>query len=79
MTPVPVGPEDVRAATAADADVVLELARVLAVTFDVEAAAFERRVAGQGGRLVALATTRAHAFDRALGYDDHATYFRKLR
>lgn len=41
-------------------------------------AEFERRAGDRGSRLVALATTRAHAFYTALGYADHASYFRKL-
>jgi GNAT superfamily N-acetyltransferase len=41
-------------------------------------AEFERRALRRGSRLVALATTRAHAFYAALGYADHASYFRKL-
>ena len=32
----------------------------------------------RGSRFVALATTRAHAFYEAIGYADHASYFRKL-
>jgi GNAT superfamily N-acetyltransferase len=39
---------------------------------------FERRAGETGCRLVALATTRAQHFYRALGYDEHAAYFRKL-
>ena len=39
---------------------------------------FERRARQRGSGLVALATTRAHAFYTALGYTDHASYFRKL-
>jgi ribosomal protein S18 acetylase RimI-like enzyme len=41
-------------------------------------AEFERRARERGSRFVALATTRAHAFYLAIGYDDHATHFRKL-
>jgi GNAT superfamily N-acetyltransferase len=41
-------------------------------------AAFEDGVRGRGGRLVALATTRADSFYEAIGYDRHATYFRKI-
>jgi GNAT superfamily N-acetyltransferase len=41
-------------------------------------AEFERRARDRGSRFVALATTRAHAFYEAIGYADHATYFRKL-
>jgi len=39
--------------------------------------AFEQHAAGQGCRLVALATRRAAAFYRALGYHESAVYFRK--
>jgi GNAT superfamily N-acetyltransferase len=39
---------------------------------------FEHRVRAGGGRLIALATTRAGAFYEAIGYDHHAAYFRKL-
>jgi GNAT superfamily N-acetyltransferase len=39
---------------------------------------FERRARDRGSRFIALATTRAHAFYDAIGYDDHASYFRKL-
>jgi len=38
---------------------------------------FEDRVRKRGGRLVALATTRASSFYEAIGYDRHATYYRK--
>lgn len=41
-------------------------------------AAFERWAANRGARLVALATRRASEFYRALGYEESATYFRKL-
>jgi hypothetical protein len=58
---VPNLPHTGRAATADDADTVLE-----------------RRAGETGCRLVALATTRAQHFYRALGYDEHAAYFRKL-
>jgi hypothetical protein len=40
-------------------------------------AAFEDRVRVEGARLVALATTRAGAFYTAIGYAQHAEYFRK--
>ena len=40
--------------------------------------AFEDGVRGRGGRLVALATTRAGTFYEAIGYDNHASYYRKL-
>jgi GNAT superfamily N-acetyltransferase len=40
-------------------------------------AAFEARAGAHGARLVALATTRAGAFYRAIGYVRHAEYFRK--
>lgn len=40
-------------------------------------AAFEDGVRARGGRLVALATTRAGSFYDAIGYDRHAAYFRK--
>jgi broad specificity phosphatase PhoE/GNAT superfamily N-acetyltransferase len=39
---------------------------------------FETWAAGRGSQLVALATRRAAAFYRALGYEESATYFRKL-
>lgn len=39
---------------------------------------YERAVRGRGGRLVALATTRAGHFYEALGYTSHAAYYRKL-
>jgi GNAT superfamily N-acetyltransferase len=41
-------------------------------------AEFERRARDDGCQLVALATTRAQRFYRALGYDEHAAYFRKI-
>ncbi|MGQ0480027.1 MAG: GNAT family N-acetyltransferase [Pseudonocardia sp.] len=40
--------------------------------------AFEVEVRGRGVRLVALATTRAGGFYLAIGYTEHAAYFRKL-
>ena len=40
--------------------------------------AFERWSAGRGAKLVALATRRAAEFYRAVGYEESATYFRKL-
>lgn len=40
--------------------------------------AFEQHAAGRDGRLVALATRRAAAFYRALGYQESAVYFRKV-
>jgi GNAT superfamily N-acetyltransferase len=40
--------------------------------------AFEQWAATQGCALVALATRRAAPFYRALGYEESATYFRKL-
>lgn len=40
--------------------------------------AFERWAAGHGCALVALATRRASPFYHALGYEDSATYFRKV-
>jgi GNAT superfamily N-acetyltransferase len=40
--------------------------------------AFEQHAAARGGRLAALATRRAAAFYRALGYEESATYFRKV-
>jgi GNAT superfamily N-acetyltransferase len=40
--------------------------------------AFERHAADRGCRLVALATRRAAAFYRALGYQESASYFRKV-
>ena len=41
-------------------------------------AAFERWSAGRGAKLVALATRRAAEFYRAVGYEESATYFRKM-
>jgi GNAT superfamily N-acetyltransferase len=41
--------------------------------------AFERWATGMECALVALATRRAAPFYRALGYEESATYFRKLR
>ena len=40
--------------------------------------AFERWAAGDGCALVALATRRAAPFYRDLGYEESASYFRKL-
>lgn len=40
--------------------------------------AFESWAADRGAKLVALATRRAAQFYRALGYEESATYFRKL-
>jgi GNAT superfamily N-acetyltransferase len=40
--------------------------------------AFEAWAAGRGSKLIALATRRAAAFYLALGYEESATYFRKL-
>ena len=40
--------------------------------------AFEQHAAGRDCRLVALATRRAAAFYRALGYQESAVYFRKV-
>lgn len=40
--------------------------------------AFEHWAAAQGCTLVALATRRAAPFYRALGYEESATYFRKV-
>lgn len=39
---------------------------------------YEHAVSSRGGRLVALATTRAGHFYQALGYTSHAAYYRKL-
>ena len=39
---------------------------------------FEQWSASRGARIVALATRRAADFYRALGYEESATYFRKL-
>lgn len=39
---------------------------------------FERWARARGSRLVALATRRAAAFYAALGYEESATYFRKV-
>jgi GNAT superfamily N-acetyltransferase len=39
---------------------------------------FEAWSIGRGSRLVALATRRASAFYKALGYEESAIYFRKL-
>lgn len=41
-------------------------------------AAFERWSTARGAKLVALATRRAAEFYRALGYEESATYFRKM-
>jgi GNAT superfamily N-acetyltransferase len=41
--------------------------------------AFEQWAAEKGCALVALATRRAAPFYRALGYEESATYFRKVR
>lgn len=41
-------------------------------------AAFERWSAARGAKLVALATRRAAEFYRAVGYEESATYFRKM-
>lgn len=38
----------------------------------------ERWTKEQGGALVALATRRASAFYKSIGYEESATYFRKL-
>lgn len=40
-------------------------------------ASFEEGVRERGGRLVALATTRASNFYEAIGYDHRAAYYRK--
>jgi GNAT superfamily N-acetyltransferase len=40
--------------------------------------AFEQWAATQGCTLIALATRRAAPFYRALGYEESATYFRKV-
>ena len=40
--------------------------------------AFERWAEARGCRMVALATRRAATFYQALGYDESATYFRRL-
>ena len=40
--------------------------------------AFEHRACERGSRLVALATRRAASFYAAIGYEESATYFRKL-
>ena len=40
--------------------------------------AFEQWATAQGCALVALATRRAGPFYRALGYEESATYFRKV-
>ncbi|HTE86145.1 MAG TPA: GNAT family N-acetyltransferase, partial [Dehalococcoidia bacterium] len=39
---------------------------------------FEAWAANRGCRLVALATRRAEPFYKSLGYEDSATYFRRL-
>lgn len=39
---------------------------------------FERRATERGAKLVALATRRADLFYQALGYEESATYFRRL-
>ena len=41
--------------------------------------AFEQWAAAQGGGLIALATRRAAPFYRALGYEESAVYFPKVR
>lgn len=41
-------------------------------------AAFERRARERGSRLVGLATRRAASFYKAIGYEESATFFRKL-
>ena len=41
-------------------------------------AAFERWSAARGAKLVAVATRRAAEFYRAAGYEESATYFRKI-
>jgi GNAT superfamily N-acetyltransferase len=40
--------------------------------------AFEQWAAAEGCALVALATRRAAPFYRAVGYEESATYFRKV-
>lgn len=40
--------------------------------------AFERWAAGHGAAMIALATRRAAPFYLALGYEESATYFRKV-
>lgn len=40
--------------------------------------AFEEWARARGAKLVALATRRAAAFYQAIGYEESATYFRKL-
>ncbi len=39
---------------------------------------FERRTAGRGAQLIALATRRADAFYQRLGYEATATYYQRL-
>jgi GNAT superfamily N-acetyltransferase len=39
---------------------------------------FERRAAHRGSKLVALATRRAAGFYTSLGYEESATYFRRV-
>ena len=39
---------------------------------------FEKWSTGRGAKLIALATRRAAEFYQALGYEESATYFRKL-
>jgi len=41
-------------------------------------AAFEAWAKSRGSRLVGLATRRAAPFYKALGYEESATFFRKL-
>lgn len=41
-------------------------------------AAFESWTANRGAKLIALATRRAAKFYQSLGYEESATYFRKL-
>jgi GNAT superfamily N-acetyltransferase len=40
--------------------------------------AFERWAAGHGAAMIALSTRRAAPFYRSLGYEESATYFRKM-
>ena len=81
----------VRAAEAADADGVADLAEELAQSFQFSRESFRRNYPGvlaasgaclllaeDGGQHLALATRRAAPFYRALGYQESATYFRKL-
>ncbi len=63
----------VRAAVIGDVDAVLPLARDLATSSAVDHDPY-----ASGAAYVALATRRAGAFYDALGYQESATYFKKI-